>query len=231
MMKNPTYPMPIFYSLGLLLMGAVAWLVSAMLQMVPTLAGLHWGILLVPALLVSVGALIITLRAKERTGRLLLSYGLNAVGSGWAVGVLMGVKGILPAIPLVQGMLPALVLGILFWFLLAVIDHWPGIQTLLFVLLSVALLILGIVVWTRYAPLVGCSMVFSALFLLPYPIAVNAAMDNTEEMFSYLSLSGFGAFVLILIAVLFVLSEGEILDGLDFDVGGGEGIGRRKRNR
>lgn len=232
-MKNPTYPMPICYSIGLLLMGAVAWLVSVILQTFPPLAGLHWGVLLIPALLFSVGALIIVLRAKERTGRLLLSYGLNAIGSGWAVGVLMGVKGILPAIPLAQGMLPALVLGIGFWFLLAVIDHWPGIQTLIFVLLSVALLIFGIVIWTNHVPLIGCAMVFSALFLLPFPIAVNAAMDKPKEMFSCLSASGFGAFVLIIIAVLFVLTEGEILDGLDggFDVGGGEGIGRRKRNR
>ena len=43
-MKNSTYPMPICYSIGLLLMGAVAWLVSAMLQVVPALAGLHWGV-------------------------------------------------------------------------------------------------------------------------------------------------------------------------------------------
>lgn len=225
-MKNPTYPMPIFYSLGLLLMGAVAWLVSAVLQKTPALAGLHWSALLIPAVMLAVCALIALPWSK------LLSYGLNAVGSGLAVGVLMGVKGILPAIPLVQGLLPALVLGLLFWILLAVIDRWPGIQTLIFVLLSVALLIFGIVVWTRHVPLIGCAMVFSALFLLPFPIAVNAAMDHTEERFSYLALSGFGAFILILIAVLFVLTEGEILDGLDgFDGFGGEGIVRKKRYR
>lgn len=225
-MKNPTYPMPICYSIGLLLMGAVAWLVSAMIQEVSGLQGLHWLVLLIPAVILAICALIAVPWSK------LLSYGLNAVGSGLAVGVLMGVKGILPAIPLGQGMLPALILGLLFWILLAVVDHWPGIQTLIFVLLSVALLILGIVIWTRHVPLIGCAMVFSALFLLPYPIAVNAAMDNPKEMFSYLSLSGFGAFVLILIGVLFVLTEGEILDGLDgFDGFGGEGIGRKKRHR
>lgn len=234
-MKNPTYPMPIYFSLGLALMGAVAWLVSAMLQTVPTLVGLHWGVLLIPAILFSVGALIITLRAKERTGRLLLSYGLNAVGSGWAVGVLMGVKGILPATALVYGLLPALALGILCWVILATVDHWPGILTLIFVLLSLALLIVGVVIWTRHVPLIGCAMVFSALFLLPYCIAVNAAMDNPKEMFSYLSLSGFGAFVIIFFVVLVVLTEGDgleaLFDGLDVSGGGGEGIGRRKRNR
>lgn len=231
-MKEPTYPMPICYSLGLILMGAVAWLISTILPAVPVLGKLHWGILLIPAVLCSVGALIASIRAKERTGLLLLSYGLNAVGSGLAVGVLMGVKGILPALPLVQGLLPALVLGLLLWILLAVIDRWPGIQTLIFVLLSVALVILGAVIWANHVPLIGCAMVFSALFLLPFPIAVNAAMDNPKEMFSYLSLSGFGAFILIFIAVLFVLTEGEILDGLDgFDGFGGEGIGRKKRYR
>ena len=232
-MKNPTYPMPMFYSLGLALMGAVAWLVSGILQTVPTLAGLHWGILLAPVLLISVGALIITLRAKERTGRLLLSYGLNAIGSGWAVGVLMSVKGILPTATLAYGLLPALAVGILCWIVLAAVDYWPGILTLFFVLLSLALLILGILIWNRHVPLMGCAMVFSALFLLPYCIAVNAALDNPGEQFSYLSISGFGAFIVILVVVIAVLSDGDGLEALfdGLDVVGGEGIGRKKRSR
>jgi hypothetical protein len=57
-MKRLTYPMPICFCLGLLLMGVVAWLVSAMLQAVPGLMELHWIILLIPAVLCSVGALI-----------------------------------------------------------------------------------------------------------------------------------------------------------------------------
>lgn len=233
-MKNPTYPMPICFSLGLLLMGAVAWLVSAMLQVVAGLVELHWLILLIPAVLCSAGALIAHLRSKEKNWAYLLSYGLNALGSGWAVGVLMGVKGILPAATLVLSLLPALLLGILCWIVLATIDHWPAILTLIFVVLSVALLIAGIVVWARSVPLVGCTMVFSALFLIPYPIAVNIAMDTAYETYRYLSFSGFGAFLLIFLVVLFVLTEGEILEGLDggfdFDVGGSS-PGRRKRNR
>lgn len=226
-MKDPTYPMPIFYSLGLTLMGAVAWLVSILLQGAPVLAGLHWAVLLIPAGIFSVCALIAVPWSK------LLSYGLNAIGSGWAVGVLMGVKAILPTTALMVALLPALVIGILCWIVLAAIDYWPGILTLIFVLLSVALLILGIVIWVRHVPLVGCAMVFSALFLLPYCIAVNAAMDHPREMLSYLSISGFGAFIVILIAVLIVLSEGDgmeaLFDGLD--ISGGEGISRKKRNR
>lgn len=233
-MRDPTYPMPICFSLGLLLMGAVAWLVSAMLQAIPMLGKLHWLVLLIPAVLCSVGALIAHLRSKERTWAYLLSYGINSLGSGWAVGVLMGVKGILPAATLVMSLLPALLLGILCWIILATTDHWPTILTLIFVVMSVALLIAGIVVWVRSVPLVGCAMVFSALFLLPYPIAVNIAMDTAYETYRYLSFSGFGAFILILLVVLFVLTEGEILEGLDggldLDVGGSS-PGRRKRNR
>ena len=231
-MKNPTYPMPIFYSLGLFLMGATAWLVSAMLQKTPALAGLHWIALLIPAVLCSLCALIVTVCAKKRTAPLLLSYGLNAIGSGWTVGVLMSVKGILPTATLAYGLLPALAVGILCWIVLAAVDYWPGILTLFFVLLSLALLILGILIWNRHVPLMGCAMVFSALFLLPYCIAVNAALDNPGEQFSYLSISGFGAFIVILVVVIAVLSDGDgleaLFDGLDV-VGGGEGIGRKKR--
>ena len=109
-MKSSTYPMPICFTLGLLFMGVVAWLVSAMLQAVPALLELHWIILLIPAVLCSVGALIAHRCAKGRTAAYLLSYGANAIGSGWAVGALMGMKGILPAMTLVQSLLPALFL-------------------------------------------------------------------------------------------------------------------------
>lgn len=233
-MKQPTYPMPLFFGFCVLLMAAVAWMTSALLQEVSLRGNLHWLILLIPAVLCSVGALIAHLRSKERTWAYLLSYSLNALGSGWAVGVLMGVKGMLPTATLVMSLLPALFLGILCWIVLAAIDRWPTIVTSIFVVLSVALLITGIVFWVRFAPLVGCTMVFSALFLLPYPVAVNLAMDTPSETYRYLSFSGFGGFVLIFTVVLFVLTEGEVLEGLDggFDLNSGSGSRtRRKRNR
>ena len=232
-MKNPTCPMPICYSIGLLLMGAVAWLVSALIQAIPAIQSLHWMVLLIPAVILAICALIIAICAKNKTGKLLWSYGLNAMGSGLAVGVLMGAKGILPAMSLIYALLPALALGILCWGILANTNSWPGLLTLLFVLLSLALLIVGIVAWVKYIPLVGCAIVFSALFLFPYCIAVNAAIDHPEEKFDYLAASGFGAFIIIFIVVLIVLTEGDGLEGLfdGLDFGGGEGIGRRKRNR
>ena len=231
-MKKTVYPMPISFGLGLLLMGTVAWLVSAMLQVFPAILEIHWLVLLIPAVLCSVGALIAHLCAKGRTGIYLLSYGINAIGSGCAVGVLMGVKGMISTLILVQSLLPALLLGILCWAFLAFIDYYPGIVTLLFVVLSVILLIVGFVIWVKVMPLVGCTMVFSALFVLLFPVFVNVALDDARDTFRYLSFSGFTAFIAILFAVIIILSEGQALDGLDgFDgLGGGSlNIGRRRR--
>ena len=231
-MKRLTYPMPICFCLGLLLMGVVAWLVSAMLQAVPALMELHWIILLIPAVRCSVGALIAHRCAKGRTAAYLLSYGANAIGSGWTGGGLMGMKGILPAMTLVQALLPALFIGILCWVLLATIDYWPGIITLFFAILSVALVITGFVIWVKVMPLMGCTMVFSALFLLPFPISVNVAMDDTDDTIRYLSFSGFGAFILILFVVVLILTEGEGAEGFEaFGEIGFDALDVRRRRR
>jgi hypothetical protein len=77
----------------------------------------------------------------------------------------------------------------------------------------------------------GCVLLFSALFLLPLPIGIAKAVDWPPDRFRYLSFAGFGAFFLILLVAAIVLSEGEILDGLDFDIGGGESAGTKKKNK
>lgn len=231
-MKKSTYPMPICFGLGLMIMGSVAWLISAMLQAFPVLMELHWIILLIPAVLCSIGALIVHRWAKGRTGAYLLGYATNAIASGWAVGVLMGIKGIVSTAIMAQSLVPALVLGFLAWGLLATIDYWPGIITLVFEVLSVALLIVGFVIWIKVMPLMGCAMVFSALFLLPLPISVNVAMDNTDDTFRYLSFSGFGAFISILFVVVLILTEGEAAEGFEaFGEMGGNALDVRRRKR
>lgn len=224
MMKKVPYQMLPFYVAGVLMMGISAYSVSLLFDAVPQLADLHWLVQLIPALLFMLGALAAHLLSKRKAWAYILGYALNAIGSGWTIGVLMGVREILPTQGLFLVLLPAIVLGVVYCVLVGILDgEKTTTVSLVFVILSVVLLLAGIAVWIWLFPLMGCAFVFSALFLLPFPIGVGVAMGEPQEMFRYLSFTGFGAFILILLVAVFILSEGELLEGLDgIDFGGGK---------
>ena len=93
-----------------------------------------------------------------------------------------------------------------------------------FFVLAVIQFICGICLWIFHEPVIGCFILFTALYLMPLPIA---CLVHDEKKYRYLSFSGFGAFILILFVAALLLTEGEILDGLDFDFVSGES----KKNR
>ena len=96
----------------------------------------------------------------------------------------------------------------------------------IFLMLTLALLGLGIFVWIRHSVLHGSTLVFSSLFFLPFPIGCSSAQEKPERKYRYLSFTGFGAFIVIALVAAIIMSGGEILDGLDF--GGGEGKAKKK---
>lgn len=232
-MKNPQKNMLLCYLVGLVTMALFPWLVSAILPMLPSLSQAHWAVQLIPAVVLTLGAMTAHLLSRKKNNRAyLLSYFTNAVASGWAIGVLMGANEILPAPELVLALLPAAALG--FLTILLVGRPKSRLRTVLStfaVIAAVCLFIGGIVVWNLLSPLMGCVLLFSALFFLPLPIGIAKAIDWPPDTFRYLSFTGFGAFFLILLAAAIILSEGEILDGLDFDFSGGTGKGKKKRTK
>ena len=76
----------------------------------------------------------------------------------------------------------------------------------------------------------GCCFLFSGLFILPFPLAVATLQEDSRQRFRYLSFSGFGTFALVIIVAAFILSDGDILDGLDgfdfSDIGSGKKKGK-----
>ncbi len=217
------------YLLGLFTMAVVSWLVACVFGAVPSLSQIHWFFRLLPGLPWMVGALAVHLRAKGRKGLYILSYLLNAAGSGCAIGAVWGKASILPPPELLAALLPAAVLGGLICLIPTGTGRfWKVFDGGLGTVLALVLVGMGIYVWNCRDCLTGCTFVFSGLFLLPFPICCKTLAKLSHERYRYLSFAGFGAFLLIVFAAAFILSEGEILDGLDFDLGGG-GKKREKR--
>ena len=227
-MKRPSFRMVFCYIVGLFIMGLSSWLIASTSFIGPALVRIHWLVALLPAIFISLLALLVCLAAEGvilhyylsfpvRHCLSWVSYLLNAIASGFAVGALMADKGILPNTTLLLCLLPTACLAVL----LLLIDQFPNIShhkttSILFCALDIALILLGIWAWVCDYVLVGCTTFFSALFFLLFPIGIRNAIKKPSEWHRYLSHTGFGAFILILLAVILILSDGEALDSLDF---------------
>ncbi len=227
-MKKPQYKMLLYYVVALLIMGIAAYVTPLLYGCKPAWAQLPWGTKLLLGVGLMLGALAVHLLSRKKALAYLLSYFLNAMASGWIVGTLMYEKQMIPAPELFAAFIPAILFGILTCMLFSMSENKRTTVISIVVLVSgILLLLAGIAVWIWVAPLIGCVFVFSALYLLPFPIGVGCAQETPDEAFRYLSLTGFGAFALILLVAIFILSEGDGLDGLD--LGGGEGKKRKKK--
>ena len=228
-MKHPQRKLFPCYLAGLLVMALSAWLVSMLYGQAAFLAQLHWFVQLLGPLALMILALIALPASKGRTGGELLSYFLNAAASGWAIGALLGAAAVIPPPEALAAMVPAAILGLALVLLYRGSTRaWRVVTVVIFSLLGLALIGAGIYVWCACSPLVGCAFVFSGLYYLPLPLGYVKAASNPEKMYRCLAYTGFGAFILIFLVVMFILSEGEILDGLDLDFGSG---GAKKKKK
>lgn len=240
-MKFPQIRMLLYYLIGLAVMGVTAWLMSGAFPVGPALVSIHWFVALLPAILLSILAGVIFFKTPDGDlehiehsfrNRCLyrVCYLLNAAASGLAVGVLLSKQGVALTPDLYAALIPALVLGVALCILYFIPGKiWHKIICILFVVLSVALIIAGFVYWIKISAPMGCVAVFSGLFFLLFPVGTYLAAEHSDPWYCYLAITGFGAFVVILLVVIFILSEGEILDGLDLDLNFGGG--KSKKNK
>lgn len=217
--------------IGLAVFGLTAHLTARVYVSTTWLSDLFWVIHLIIPLLLMGCAIAAHLIAKGRTAGYLVSYFLNAVGSGCLVGAIYGLRGYVPQIHLLGALLPAaLIVAATFLIPLQLKDLAKGITALVLAGLALALAVAGIFVWPFYSMPMGCCFLFSGLFILPFPLAVATLQEDSRQRFRYLSFSGFGTFALVIIVAAFILSDGDILDGLDgfdfSDIGSGKKKGK-----
>lgn len=230
MNKTPLKMLP-RYLLGLLTVALSARLVAAVFLANDALRSAHWLVQLLPALVYMGIALAAHLLAKGRKWLYIFSYLINAFASGCAVGAVLGDASLLPDAHLLIALLPAAAIGAAASLLLTSPRRFARrLATIGGTIGALALIGIGIYIWDCRDVLAGCALVFSGLFLLPFPIGCNGMLDEEEqERYRSLSFTGFGAFIAIAFVAAIILTDGEILDGLDgFDFGGGEGSGSKK---
>lgn len=216
--------------IGLAIFGLSAWIIAVVYPQISWLRDAYWLVHLILPLVLMGGALTLHLTAKGRTPMYLLSYLLNTIGSGCLIGAIFGLRNYIPTPSLLIGLLPAAFLCCASCMtLLFSKEFQQELTQIILMVLAIGLSIFGIYVWAAHSMPFGCTFLFSALFVVPFPKAVCNAEKEWQRRFHYLSRSGFGAFALVTTVAAFILSDGDILDGLDgFDFSDMGGSGKKK---
>ncbi len=162
----------------------------------------------------------------------ILSFFVNSVANGFSVSAYYNSKGIEINS---TDMLRACVLPIVLLFIVYIIvQFFPktkkyaciGAVALCFVALVVLL-----VLWIRHkAPLYSFGF-FAVLLSLFYHCVAGVTVNNSRLVLRDISFGSFGAFIVISLVVLFIITEGEILEGFDISSGSGKKPKHRKSKK
>ena len=183
-----------------------------------------WGVICGGALMI--GAIFCHCRGRKHSLWYLPALLLNAVGDGFSMSALYIHKHLDAAVRTnLPGLLPAacaLLLGCLLFLLLS---HRKRLAAILAGLAAVAALVFSFGSNDPWWIFACFASLLAGVFLLPMGLLTG---HPERSSLRYASFAGFGAFLLITVVVVFLLSEGEVLDGLS----GGEGsgaVGRKKK--
>ncbi len=159
---------------------------------------------------------------KWKTGYL-ISFLLNSVGSGLSVSALFVAKQLREEfLTRLLAALPATGILFLVYLMLQIFHKTKKVTVTIACLLNAALTIGLMVLWIAHGyPSFSfaffCSLV-SFFYLCVFGVTVN---HEERSLLRDVSFGSFGSFIILTVVVVFILSEGEILDGLDApDLGG-----------
>lgn len=215
---KPAKTLP-WYFLGLISMGTVSWGFARVYESLLAGRGASgWmgmagaTVFLVLAILAHIGG------RKHGTVCYILSYGLNLTAAGFSAGTYYACSGMVPsAAELAPGFLWATAAGTL----VCAGMCCPGKRWQSWCLLFSLLAALGLIGYSIYCwvvnPAAGSFQTFCAfafLFFLIACVGNRASVENGDRPAYPLSIAGFGAFGLVTLVVILVLSEGEILEGV-----------------
>lgn len=160
----------------------------------------------------------------------LASFIINSVASGFVVSAYyLKNQAVLNIYELLIATIPAAAIVFLVYLMLQNFNKTKKITITVAGIINAVLTITAIVFWIMHGNVVFsfgffCSLI-SFFYLCVFGITIN---HDERSVFRDVSFGSFGSFIIISVVVIFILSEGEILDGLDF--GGGEG-GKKSRKK
>lgn len=207
-MRNNHWKLIPMFLLGLLVMLAVGCCVGVVFQDQEALHKLHWGIWLALTVGAPILAFVLYSKADGVPGLYLASYLVNAIGGGCAYGTVLGFMEVDFSRPMV-GMLPglavpavlALVMGLCF-----TLSRRYKTLAITFTVLGVAAVIASLVLGKGHADAAFGSM-FGCLFFLALPLACAKTLCGSDSWLERLALSGFGTYLVVLVAAVCLLLE------------------------
>ncbi len=160
----------------------------------------------------------------------LASFLINSIASGFVVSAYyLNNELLLNIYHLLIGAIPAAAIIFLVYLMLQCFNRTKKMTLAVAAILNTFLTVTATVFWINQGNIIFsfaffCSLI-SFFYLCVFGITIN---HYDRSLFRDISFGSFGSFIIISVVVAFILSEGEILDGLD--LGGGEG-GKKSRKK
>ena len=157
-------------------------------------------------------------KGKKKARGYLASFVINAIASGFVVSAYyLKSKIVLDIYHLLIGVIPACTIIFLVYLMLQSFNKTKRVTITVAAIVNAVLTISAIVLWIIYGNVVFsfgffCSLI-SFFCLCVFGITIN---HDERSVFRDISFGSFGSFIIISVVVIFIISEGEILDGLDF---------------
>lgn len=162
--------------------------------------------------------------AKKHPLGYFISFIINSVASGFVVSAYyLESSNSLDVFRLFIGAVPAAAILFLVYVMLQCFEKTKKVTLVVAGIINAVLTIATTVLWIKYGLVIFSFGFFCSLicffFLCVFGITIN---HDERSVFRDISFGSFGSFIIITVVVIVILSEGEVLDGLDFDVGGGK---------
>ena len=170
-------------------------------------------------------------KGKKRLWCYLASVVINAVASGFVVSAhYLARERTLDIYSLALGAIPAAAVLFLVYLMLQSFNKTKKVTVTVAVILNAVLTILATVFWIKDGGIIFsfgffCSLI-SFFFLCVFGITIN---HDERSVFRDISFGSFGSVIIISVVVIFILLEGDILDGVDFDISGGDSKKGKKK--
>lgn len=172
------------------------------------------------------------LLAKKHEVGYLIAFLLNSVGSGFSVSAYYACSGIRSnGAAMLVGALAASGVLFLVYLMLQSFGKTKKVTVTVAVVLNILLLIAAAVLWIVIGGALYSFGFFSLLVSLFY-LGVFGVTVNHEErsLLRDISFGSFGSLIILTVVVAVVLSEGDLADGLDLDLGG-DGSKKKQKNQ
>lgn len=159
-----------------------------------------------------------------------LSFLVNSVANGFSVSAYYVSKSIAVSVGemLKASLLPVLIL-FLVYLIVQLFPKSKNVVCISAVVISCIALVPLLVFWIRQGGVLFSFGFFAVLLSIFSLCVMGVTASNKRNVLRDISFGSFGAFVMISIVVLFILSEGEILEG--FDVSGMDDGKNKSKNK